>query len=63
VGRIQERFPKRVIFLVEERASLPSDISEKVYTRFTQENMEEAFITIVRELTVFKIIKTAKPTP
>lgn len=61
IGRMQERFPKRIIFLLEEGASFPSNISEKLYTRFTQENMDEAFITTARELQAFGLLKAVKP--
>ena len=61
IGRFQERFSNRIIYLLEEGASFPSDISEKLYTRFTQESMDEAFITVARELTTFGILKAIKP--
>lgn len=58
IGRIQEKLPGKVIYLLEEGASFPSNISEKVYERFTQANMEKAFLKIVKELRAFGIIKT-----
>ena len=61
IGRFQERFPRRIIYLLEEGASLPSNISEKVHERFSQESMEEAFVRVVRELTAFGILKAIKP--
>ena len=61
IGRFQEKFPQRIIYLLEEGASFPSDISEKLYTRFTQENMDEAFITVAREFSAFNILKAIKP--
>lgn len=61
IGRVQERFPRRIVFLLEVGASFPSNISEKLYTRFTHENMDEAFITITRELKAFGILKAVKP--
>ena len=57
IGRVQERFPGRVIYLLEEGASFPSNISEKVYERFTQENMEKAFLKTAKELKAFGIIR------
>lgn len=57
IGRIQERFPGKVIYLLEEGASFPSNITEKVYERFTQDNMEEAFLKTAKELKAFGIIK------
>jgi hypothetical protein len=61
IGRFQEKFPKRIIYLLEEGASFPSDISEKLYTPFTKDSMDEAFITIVRELKKFGILRAIKP--
>ena len=53
LGRFQERFPDKIIYLLEEGAQFPSNVSEKIWGRFTQENMEEAFLKVVRELTAF----------
>lgn len=61
IGRFQERFPNRTIYLLEEGASFPSNISEKVYERFTQDNMEKVFAKIARELTAFGILRALKP--
>lgn len=60
IGIFQEKFSNRIIYLLEEGASLPSDISEKLYTPFTRQCMDEAFITVVRELRKFGLIKSAK---
>ena len=59
-GRFQERFEGRIIYLLEEGATLPSNIREKVWESFTQNNMERAFIKIAKELRAFGIIKTGK---
>ncbi len=53
LGRFQERFPERVIFLLEKGAAYPSNVSEKVWERFTQGNMEKALKKVVRELRAF----------
>jgi len=60
IGRFQEKFPNRIIYLLEEGASFPSDISEKLYTPFTQQSMDEALITVVRELKKFGLIIAQK---
>lgn len=60
IGRFQERFPNRIIYLLEEDASLPSNISEKVYARFSRESMDEAFVKAVRELNIFGLITASK---
>lgn len=61
IGRVQEIFPMKTVFLLEEGASFPTNISEKLYTRFTQESMDEAFITVARELKTFGILKPVTP--
>ena len=58
-SRIAQRLPDRVIYLLENGANFPSNIVEKVYERFTQDNMEKAQVKIVRELKSFGILKTA----
>jgi len=60
-GRFQERFEGRIIYLLEEGATLPSNIREKVWESFTQGNMERAFMKVGKEFTAFGIIKTARP--
>ena len=57
IGRFQERLSNKVIYLLEEGASFPSNITEKVCERFTQENMEKAFLKIAKELRAFGIIR------
>lgn len=57
IGRVQERFPNRVVYLLEEGASFSSNISEKVYERFSRDNMEKAFVKMVKELKAFGIIR------
>jgi predicted nucleotide-binding protein len=61
IGRFQERFPNRIIYLLEEGATFPSDISEKLYTRFTQESMDEALIAVAREFKAYGMLKTIRP--
>lgn len=60
IGRVQERFPDKTIYLLEEGASFPSNISGKVYERFTPKNMEKAFIKVAKELSAFGILKAEK---
>jgi len=61
IGRFQEKFPNKIIYLLEDGASFPSNISEKLYTPFTKDSLDEAFMTIARELTEMKILKAVKP--
>jgi hypothetical protein len=61
LGRCQERFPNKAVWLLEEDTRFPSNVSEKVWERFTQSSMEKAFIKIAKELRAFGIIKTGRP--
>lgn len=61
LGRCQERFPRKTIWLLEEDTKFPSNVSEKVWERFSQDNIERAFIKIAKELSAFGIVKTRKP--
>lgn len=61
IGKIQERFPRRTVYLLEEGATFPTDISEKVWERFTHECMDKALIKVAKELTAFSILRAVKP--
>jgi predicted nucleotide-binding protein len=63
IGRFQERFRGRVVYLVEQRLTLPSNIAEKVHERFTRENLTAAFTKVARELRAFGIIKAEASAP
>lgn len=60
IGRFLEKFPMRIIYLQEEGASFPSIIAEKLRTPFTQDNMDEAFTVIARELKAFGLLRAVK---
>lgn len=61
VGRCQEIFPNRMVYLLEEGAKFPTNIDEKVWERFTKESMDKAFIKITKELRAFGLIRPIKP--
>jgi predicted nucleotide-binding protein len=61
VGRCQEIFPNRMVYLLEERVKFPTNIDEKVWERFTEESMDKAFIKIAKELRAFGLITPTKP--
>lgn len=61
VGRCQEILPGRTIYLLEEGAKFPTNIDEKVWERFTKQNMENAFIKVAKELRAFGLIRPMKP--
>lgn len=60
VGMCIQKLPNRTIYLLEEEAKFPTDISEKVWEHFTQDNMERAFIKVANELRAFGLIKAIK---
>lgn len=63
IGKSQEIFKDRIIYLLQAGTKFPTNISEKVWGRFTTERMDDAFIKIARELTEMKILKAVKPYP
>jgi len=61
IGKVQERFPRKTVYLLEEGATFPTNVSEKVWERFTHECMDRAFIKVAKELVAFGIIRAVKP--
>jgi len=61
VGRCQEIFPNRTVYLLEEEVKFPTNIDEKVWGRFTEESMDKAFIKVAKELRAFGLIRPMKP--
>lgn len=57
IGLAQEKVKDRIIYLKEEDCVFPSNISPKVWENFTQDNMENAFLKVVKELRAFGIIQ------
>lgn len=57
IGLAQEKVKDRIIYLKEEGCVFPSNISPKVWEKFTQGNMEDAFIKVAKELKAFGIIE------
>jgi len=51
----------RVIYLLEEGAKPPSNISPEAWGSFTQNDMAKAFLHIVRELKASGMLKVVKP--
>lgn len=56
IGLAQEKFGNRVIYLKEEGCKFPSNVQPKVWEDFTQENLENVFEKIVKELRGFKLL-------
>jgi len=57
IGLAQEKVKERIIYLKEEGCKFPSNIAPKVWENFTQDNMEDAFIKVGKELKAFGIIE------
>ncbi len=62
-GRVQERFPGKTIWLLEEGASLPTNISAKVWERFAADDLEKAFIYVGEEIRAMRSPKFAQTMP
>jgi predicted nucleotide-binding protein len=60
IGRCQEIFPNRMVYLLKEVVKFPTNIDEKVWERFTAESMDKAFIKIAKEFRAFGLLKTTK---
>jgi len=61
IGLAQKAFAGKIIYLLEEKAEFPSNISPKVWERFKQRNMLNAFLCILRELRALGILLAVKP--
>ncbi|MGA2316537.1 MAG: TIR domain-containing protein [Thermodesulfobacteriota bacterium] len=57
IGLAQEKVRDRIIYLKEEGCRFPSNIAPKVWENFIQDNMENAFIKVGKELKAFGIIE------
>ena len=56
IGMAQEKFKNKVIYLKENGCEFPSNVRPKVWENFTQDNMENAFEKISKELRAFSLI-------
>jgi predicted nucleotide-binding protein len=56
IGLAQQILKHKIIYLLEEDTKFPSNISPKVYQRFTKDNLSVAFITIARDLNDFDVL-------
>jgi predicted nucleotide-binding protein len=61
IGKLQELFKDRIIYLLQAGTKLPTNINEKVRARFTSEKMDDALIKIAKELKKFGILRAVKP--
>ena len=50
IGLAQKTHPDKIIYLLEDGATFPSNIRPKVWEPFKQDNMEDVFVYIVKEL-------------
>ena len=61
IGKSQEIFKDRIIYLLQAGAKFPTNVSEKVWERFTTQCIDDAFIKVARELYKFGMLKAVKP--
>jgi predicted nucleotide-binding protein len=57
IGLAQKTLSGRIIYLLEQTAEFPSNISSKVWERFDQLNLENVFVRIIIELKAFGVLK------
>lgn len=57
IGLAQEKVKDKIIYLKEDGCVFPSNILPKVWETFTQDNMENAFLKIVKELKAYGLIQ------
>ena len=60
IGKSQEIFKDRIIYLLQAGAHFPTNVSEKVWGRFTTQCMDDAFIKVAIELYKFGLLKSVK---
>ena len=56
IGIAQQLLTNKITYLLEEDARFPSNISPRVYEKFSDGNLSKAFIAIVRDLRSFGIL-------
>lgn len=61
VGKLQEMFRGRIIYLLQSGTKFPTNVNEKVWGRFSPQSMDGAFTKTARELRAFGILKAVKP--
>jgi predicted nucleotide-binding protein len=61
IGLAQKTHSGKIIYLLEQDTEFPSNISPKVWERFKQRNMLNAFLCILRELRALGILLAVKP--
>ena len=60
IGKSQEIFKDRIIYLLQAGAHFPTNVSEKVWGRSTTQCMDDAFIKVAIELYKFGLLKSVK---
>jgi predicted nucleotide-binding protein len=56
IGVSQQRLANRVVYLKEVGCEFPSNVAPKIWENFSQDNMEDAFIKIAKELHGFGVL-------
>ena len=61
IGKLQEIFKEKIVYLLQAGTKFPSNASEKVWVHFTPQSMDNAFIKVANELRNCGILKAVKP--
>ena len=61
IGKLQLLFKGKIIYLLQSNSKFPTNVSEKVWARFSPQSMDNSFIKIARELKAFGILRAMKP--
>lgn len=56
IGLAQKTLEGKIIYLLEQGAEFPSNISPRVWESFTQDNLENVFSRIIKELKAFGLM-------
>lgn len=61
IGLAQKTHPGKIIYLLEGKATFPSNINPKVYYKFERNSIDDAFTGIVREMRNWGFLESGKP--
>lgn len=61
IGKAQELFPSKTIYLLQAGTKFLKNVSEKVWFRFTPQVIDYSIIKIAQELQAFGILRAVRP--
>ena len=56
VGLIQQIMPNKILYLKDEKTTVPSNITPKVYIPFSNTDLSMAFIQMITELKAMELL-------